>query len=32
MSFDNNIVIFDYNISYFKIIIHLTLIVLNDIK
>ena len=32
MSFDNNIVIFDYNISYFKIIIHLTLIVLNDKK
>ena len=32
MLLDNNIVIFDYNISYFEIIIHLILIVLNDIK
>ena len=32
MLFDNNIMIFDYNISHFKIIIHLISIVLNDIK
>ena len=29
---DNNIMIFEYNISHFKIIIHLISIVLNDIK
>ena len=32
MLFENNIVIFDYDISHFKIIINLISIVLNDIK
>ena len=30
--FDNNIMIFDYTLSHFKIIIHLISIVFNDIK
>ena len=32
MLFNDNIVIFDYNISQFKIIIYLISTVLNDIK